>query len=141
MPFEACFDLLEGSAKLVEHGADPHLFWRRCGRWRTHGLRRLAGSLRLALRGSLHLGWRRFLDRPLFLRGYVSLRLLLLRDRRRLGVSLSRRGRRRGESDKTDQAGKIFQQNFSRMTRGVAKHSGQTKRMAKSQRIMSCFSD
>jgi hypothetical protein len=56
-------------------------------------------------------------------------------------VSLSRRGRRRGEGDKTDQAGKKFQQDFSRMTRGTAKHSGQTKSIAKSQRIKSCFSD
>jgi hypothetical protein len=101
----------------------------------------LAGGLRLALRGSLRLGQRRFLDRPLFLRGYVSLRLPLLLDRRRLGVSLSRRGRRRGEGDKTDQAGKIFQQDFSRMMRGTAKQSGQTKSMAKSQRIKSCSSD
>jgi hypothetical protein len=56
-------------------------------------------------------------------------------------VSLSRRGRRRGEGDKTDQAGKIFQQDFSRMMRGTAKHNGQTKSMAKSQRIKSCFSN
>jgi hypothetical protein len=93
------------------------------------------------LHGSVPLRRRRFLDRTLFLRECVSLRLVLFLDRRWFGVSLSLRGRRRGKRNKTDQAGKIFQQDFSRMMRGTAKQSGQTKSMAKSQRIKSCSSD
>ena len=65
------------------------------------------------------------------------MRLVLFLDRRWFGVSLSLRGRRRGKRNKTDQAGKIFQQDFSQMASGAAKH----KSMIELHRIGSCVSD
>ena len=89
------------------------------------------------MHGGVPLRRRRFLDRTLFLRECVSLRLVLFLDRRWFGVSLSLRGRRRGKRNKTDQAGKIFQQDFSQMASGAAKH----KSMIELHRIGSCVSD
>jgi hypothetical protein len=70
----------------------------------------------------LPLGRRLFLDRSLLLTWCSSLRKAPFLDRRRFGVSLSKRGHRRGERNKSDQESKSFQQGFSRMASGAAKH-------------------
>ena len=50
------------------------------------------------------------------------MRLVLFLNWHWFGVCLSLRGRGRGKRKKSDQAGKIFQQDFSRMATGAAKH-------------------